>query len=149
MLVSVIDNDERNLFASILGRQLGVRKVITRVGSLRNHRLFERVGVDVALSARGAAVTSVVHQIDGGRANLLAVLQEGQARVLEVAVPETFAVTALRDLGLPEESIIGTVLRGMDVIVPGGSDRVEGGDRLLICCTEAAVSGVRDLFAGG
>ena len=149
VLVSVIDNDERNLFASILGRQLGVRKVITRVGSLPNHRLFERVGVDVALSARGAAVTSLVHQIDGGRANLLAVLQEGQARVLEVTVPETFAVTAVQNLGLPEESIIGTVLRGMDVIVPGGSDRVEGGDRLLICCTEAAVSGVRDLFAGG
>ena len=69
--------------------------------------------------------------------------------MLEVTIPETFAVTAVQDLGLPEESIIGTVLRGMDVIVPGGGDRVEGGDRLLICCTEAAVSGVRDLFAGG
>ena len=118
VLVSVIDNDERNLFASILGRQLGVRKVITGVGNWPNHRLFERVGVDVALSARGSAVTSVVHQIDGGRANLLAVLQEGQARVLEVRVPGDFAVTAVKHLGLPAGAIIGTVLRGMDVIVP-------------------------------
>ena len=149
VLVSVIDNDERNLFASLLGRQLGVRKVMTRVGNWPNHRLFERVGVDVALSARGSAVTSVVHRIDGGRAVLLAVLQEGQARVLDVAVPAGFAATVVRDLGLPEESIIGTVLRGMDVIVPGGEDRVQGGDRLLICCTEAAAGGVRDLFAGG
>ena len=149
VLVSVIDNDERNLFASILGRQLGVRKVITRVGNWPNHRLFERVGVDVALSARGSAVTSVVHQIDGGRAVLLAVLHEGQARVLEVTVPAGFAATAVQDLGLPEGSIIGTVLRGRDVIVPRGGDRVEGGDRLLVCCTETAVGGMRDLFARG
>ena len=147
VLVSVIDNDERNLFASLLGRQLGVRKVITRVGNWPNHRLFERVGVDVALSARGSAVTSVVHQIDGGRANLLAVLQEGQARVLGLTVPDGFAATAVKDLGLPHESVIGTVLRGMDVVVPRGDDRVQGGDHLLICCTEAAVAGVRDLFA--
>ncbi len=149
VLVSVIDNDERNLFASLLGRQLGVRKVITRVGNWPNHRLFERVGVDVALSARGSAVTSVVHRIDGGRAVLLAVLQEGQAQVLDVTVPAGFAAAAVRDLGLPEQSIIGTVLRGGEVMVPRGDDRVEGGDHLLICCTEAAVGGVRDLFSHG
>ena len=90
VLVSVIDNDERNLLASMLGRQLGVGKVITRVSKPANHRLFERVGVDVALSARGAAVTSVVHQIDGGRASLLAILQEGQARVVELTTPAGF-----------------------------------------------------------
>jgi trk system potassium uptake protein len=39
-LVSVIDNDERNLFASLLGRQLGVRKIITRVSRPANLRLF-------------------------------------------------------------------------------------------------------------
>ena len=148
VLVSVIDNDERNLFASLLGRQLGVGKVITRVSNWRNHRLFERVGVDVALSARGSAVTSVVHRLDGGRAVLLAMLQEGQARVMDVAVPAGFVATAVKDLGLPVGSIIGTVVRDMDVIVPRGDDRVEGGDHLLICCTAAAVGGVRDLFAG-
>ena len=52
VLVSVIDNDERNLLASLLGHQLGVGKVITRVSKRANHRLFERVGIDVALSAR-------------------------------------------------------------------------------------------------
>ena len=54
VLVSVIDNDERNLLACLLGRQLGVRKVITRVSKPANLRLFERVGIDVALSARAA-----------------------------------------------------------------------------------------------
>ena len=149
VLVSVIDNDERNLLASMLGRQLGVGKVITRVSKPANHRLFERVGVDVALSARGAAVTSVIHGIDGGRANLLAILQEGQARVVELTAPAAFRPIAVKDLRLPRDSIIGTVLRAGDVIVPRGDDRIEEGDRLLVCCTEAAVRDVRDLFARG
>ena len=148
VLVSVIDNDERNLLASLLGHQLGVRKVITRVSKPSNHHLFERVGIDVALSARGAAVTSVIHGIDGGRASLLAVLEEGQARVLELAVPGGFTPTAVRDLELPPDSIIGSILREGAVVVPRGDDRVQGGDRLLVCCTEPAVRGVHDLFAG-
>ena len=38
VLVSVIDDDERNLLASLLGHQLGVRKVITRVSKPSNRR---------------------------------------------------------------------------------------------------------------
>ena len=147
VLVSVIDNDERNLLASLLGRQLGVRKVITRVSNPANHRLFERVGIDVALSARGAAVTSVVHLLDGGRSSLLAILQEGQGRVVELTAPAALRPTAVRDLALPRDAIIGTVLRDGHVLVPGGGDRVEGGDRLIVCCTEAALADVHRLFA--
>ena len=149
VLVSVVDNDERNLLASLLGHQLGVGKVITRVSKRANHRLFERVGIDVALSARGAAVTSVIHQIDGGRASLLAILQEGQARVVELTAPAGLRPTAVKDLRLPRESIIGTVLRGGEVIVPRGDHVIREGDTLLVCCKDAAVRGVRDLFVRG
>ena len=147
VLVSVIDNDERNLLACLLGRQLGVRKLITRVSKPANLRLFERVGIDVALSARGAAVTSVVHRIDGGRASLLAVLEEGQAKVIELVVPLDHPPTPLRELGLPRDSIVGTILRTGDALVPRGEDLVKGDDRLLVCCTDEAVVQVQDMFA--
>ena len=151
VLVSVMDNDESNLLASLLGRQLGVRRLITRVSKPSNHRLFELVGIDVALSAHGAAVTSVVHQIDGGHANLLAVLEvdEGQVRVVELTVPNDFITTPIKTLKLPEESMIATLLHEDTVIVPHGDDRIQSGDHVLVCCTEAALGKVRDLFAQG
>ena len=147
VLVSVIDNDERNLLASLLGRQLGVGKIITRVSKPANLRLFERVGIDVALSARSAAVESVIHQIAGGKADLLAVLEEGQAKVFELVVPAEYPPTALRDLTAPPESIIGTILRDGDAIVPHGNDRIEPGDRLLVFCTSRAAEQVQRFFA--
>ena len=147
VLVSVIDNDEKNLLASLLGRQLGVRRIITRVSKPANLRLFERVGVDVALSARGAAVASVLHQVEGGQASLLAVLEEGEGRILEVQVPPQHDGRTLRELDPPRDSIVGAILRPDKAIVPHGTDRLGSGDRLLVFCTRGAADQVRTFFS--
>jgi trk system potassium uptake protein len=149
VLVSVINNDERNLFASLLGRQLGVRRVITRVSRMANLRLFERVGVDVALSARGSAVASIVYQVEGGKSKLLAVLEEGQAQVIELQVPPGYPPTALRDLRPLPQTIIGAILRETGAVVPSGEDRIEAGDRLLVFSAAKAANEVRDYFSAG
>ena len=146
VLVSVIDNDERNLFASLLARQLGVKRVITRVGKRANLRLFERVGIDIAISARGAAVTSVLHQIQGGTARLLAVIEQGAGRILEIDVPADYEPRALREIQSPRDSIVGAILRTDRVIVPRGGDQVQPGDRLIVFSTGAAADRVRDFF---
>ena len=148
VLVSVIDNDEKNLLASLLGRQLGVKRIITRVSEPANLRLFERVGVDVAISARGAAIAAVLHEVEGGPASLLAVLEQGEGRILELEVPARFVGRALKDLAPPRDSIIGAILRTRRAIVPRGADRLEGGDRLIVFSTRAAADEVRMFFTG-
>jgi len=147
VLVSVIDNDERNLFASLLARQLGVRRIITRVSRAANLRLFERVGIDVAISARGAAVASVLHQIQGGTTRLLALVEQGAGRILELDVPEGYASRALRDLAPPHNSIVGAIVRPSEAIVPRGADRIEPGDRLIVFTTHDAADRVRNYFS--
>ncbi len=146
VLVAVIDNDERNLFACLLGRQLGVPRIITRVSKRANLRLFERVGIDVAISARGAAVASVLHQIKGDPTRLLAVVEEGAGRILELDVPPGYAPRALRDLAPPLNSIVGAIVRPSQAFVPRGDDRVEPGDRLIVFTTYAAADQVREYF---
>ena len=148
VLVSVIDNDERNLLTSLLGRQLGARRVITRVGRRSNLRLFERVGIDVAISARGAAVASLLNEVEGGAARLLAVVEEGAGRVLELDVPAEFRSRALRDMPAAPGSIVGAIVRGGAAIVPGGGDHIHAGDRLIVFTTEAAAGHARDIFTG-
>jgi trk system potassium uptake protein TrkA len=146
VLVAVIDNDEKNLLASLLARQLGVRRIITRVSRRANLRLFERVGIDIAISARGAAIASVMHQIQGDATRLLAVVEEGAGRVLELDVPASYAPRALRELAPPLNSIIGAIVRGTRAFVPRGTDHVEPRDRLIVFTTYAAADQVRDYF---
>ena len=148
VLVCVIDNDERNLLASLLGRQLGVPKIVTRVSRPTNLRLFERVGIDVALSARGAAVASILHQITGGTSSLLAVVEHGEARVLELVVSPRFEPKPLKSIGAPGDVIVGAILRGREVIIPRGDDRVEPGDHIIVFSTKDAADRVQAYFSG-
>jgi trk system potassium uptake protein TrkA len=148
VLVCVIDNDERNLLASLLGRQLGVPKIVTRVSRPTNLRLFERVGIDVALSARGAAVASILHQITGGASQLLAVLEHGEARVLELIVSSDFTGKPLKGIGTPNDAIVVAILRDGSAVVPRGDDRIEPGDRILVFSTRAAADRVQAYFSG-
>jgi trk system potassium uptake protein TrkA len=146
VLVGVIDNDEKNLLASLLARQLGVGRIISRVSRRANLRLFERVGIDIAISARGAAVASVLHQIQGGPTRLLAIVEEGAGRILELDVPPEYPSRSLRDLAPPLNSIVGAIVRGSHAFVPRGTDRLAPGDRLLVFTTHAAADKVRDYF---
>lgn len=146
VLVSVVDNDERNLLTSLLGRQLGVRRIITRVSKRANLRLFERMGIDVAISARGAAVDSVLHQLQGGSTRLLAVVEQGAGRILELDVPAGYQRKVLGDLPAPLNSIVGAIIRDGRPIVPRGTDAIEPGDRLIVFTTHAAETKVRDYF---
>ena len=148
VLVCVIDNDERNLLASLLGRQLGVPKIVTRVSRPTNLRLFERVGIDVALSARAAAVASILHQITGGTSSLLAVVEHGEARVLEIIVSPRFEPKPLKGIGAPYDAIVGAILRGGRAIVPRGDDVVEPGDRIIVFSTREAADRVLEYFSG-
>lgn len=148
VLVSVIDNDERNLLTSLLGRQLGARRVITRVSRRAHLRLFERVGIDVAISARGSAVTSVLNHIEGGAARLLALVEQGAGRVLELDVPAAFNGRLLRELTPIRDTIVGAIVRSGTALVPGGNDRILAGDRLIVFTTESAAARARDYFTG-
>ncbi|MGV3516532.1 Trk system potassium transporter TrkA [Luteitalea sp.] len=149
VLVSVIDNDERNLLASLLGRQLGVPKIITRVSRPSNLRLFERVGIDVAISARGAAVASILDQIAGGTTSLLAVVEHGEARVFELTLGPTFEPRQLKDIGTAEDAIIAAILHANHAVVPRGEDRIGPGDRILVFATREAADRVRQYFLRG
>jgi trk system potassium uptake protein TrkA len=146
VLVSVIDHDERNLLASLLGRQLGAKRIITRVGRRANLRLFERVGIDVAISARGAAVASVLNQIEGGSARLLAIVEQGAGRVLELDVPPGYQAKALRDLAAPHDSIVGAIVRQGRAVVPRGDDQIQAGDRLIVFTTRESADNARESF---
>jgi trk system potassium uptake protein len=123
-----------------------VPKVVTRVGRPANLRLFERAGINVAISARGAAVDSILHQITGGATSLLAVVEHGEARVFELTVAASFAPRQLKDMGAAEDAIIAAILRDGQAIIPRGDDRVQPGDRLVVFSTQGAADRVREYF---
>ena len=82
VVVSVTNNDEKNLLCSLLAKQLGVPKVITRVSKNANANLFEKVGIDVAISQNGAAIEDIENHLIKTGIEILATVERGQGKVL-------------------------------------------------------------------
>ncbi len=146
VLVAVTSSDEKNLLVSLLAKSMGVKRIITRADNIANERLFERVGIDVVRSARGAAVQAVLSQLGTRSQELLAELEHGEAEVLELTLPEELAEVPLARMKSGLQGIIGAIVRRGRVIIPRGGDSVQGGDRILVFCMREEEEAARDFF---
>lgn len=135
-LVAVTGNDERNLFVAMHAKMLNVKKVITRAHSTENIEFFEKLGIDVALSAQFNAVQSVCRQISDDAIDVFTIFEKGKAEIREVVVPNGFPPSRLMDLRLPEGVIIAAIRRGGHTVVPGGEDKLKEKDHLRVFCAK-------------
>lgn len=147
VLLALTDNDEKNLLVSLIGRALGVPRVITRADRLTNERLFERVGVDVVRSARGAAIRRVVQDIIEPRFAVRAELEHGDVHIVEVELPPEFPPTPLWQMATNLFAIVGAVVRGDQVVIPHGNTELLAGDHLLVVTSLADEEAARDHFS--
>lgn len=143
VLVAVTDNDEKNLLVSLLARQLSIPRIVTRAGSVSNERLFERVGIDVVRSALGSAIRAVVDRAIGGRSDLRVDVEHGDARIVEMTIPDAWKPITLESIELPVFAIVGAIVRGDKTIIPRGDDELRGGDRVLVFCERDAEAAMR------
>lgn len=144
--ISVTDSDEKNLLCSLLVKQLGVKRVITRVGQMATASLFEKVGVDVAVSPKKAALNEIKNRIVDYKEGLLATVEMGLAEILEINIPSSFSDTVLMDLKLPKRAVIAIIQRGSRVIIPKGQTLIRGRDSLIIFTKTEDAEAVRNYF---
>ncbi len=149
VLVAVTSNDEKNLLVSLIAKSLGVPRIVTRADTLTNERLFERVGIDVVRSGRGAAIDAVLRSFDKDRSQMLAELEHGDAEVLELELPLGVKPRRLSQIHQPVFAIVGAIVRAGRVIIPEGSDELRSGDHILVFCTRADEERVRTFFLEG
>ena len=141
VVVAVTSEDATNLLISLLAKQLGIPKVITRVGRARNRRLFDRVGIDAPLTPRTAAVQEVLNWLKLDEVDHLASIED-RAEVMEVTFPLAAKAGQVQQLGSPPNSLIGAILRNRRAIVPRGDTTIQPGDHLFLITTPDNVNAV-------
>ena len=141
VLVAVTSDDSNNLLVALLGKQLNIPKVITRVNRGRNRRLFEGVGIESPLTPLTAAVQEVFNWLDVDQVDHLVNIGN-QAEVMEVTYPYNCVSAKIKDIGPPPNSLIGSILRKDKVIIPDGETTLKPGDHLLIVTTPDNVESV-------
>jgi trk system potassium uptake protein TrkA len=146
--VAYTGSDETNLLSCLLAKNLGTQRVISLIDRFNYLPLVSRVGVDAAVSPRLAAVNAILSHVRRGSVLAVATLKGTTAEGIEFDVSHRFpyAGVPLADLKLPSGSLIGAIIRGNHAIIPGGSDSIQAGDRVVVFVLPKARREIEDLF---
>ncbi|WP_290623335.1 MULTISPECIES: Trk system potassium transporter TrkA [unclassified Archaeoglobus] len=144
-VVATTESDEKNLLISLLSKNLGARTAIAKVEKREYVKLFEAVGVDVALNPRSVTYHEVNKLLRRMQIETVAEI-EGTA-VIEVVVKNPKLVgKSFKELDLPEDAIIGTVVRREECLIPRGDTRLELNDRLLVFARWDEIEKIEEIF---
>lgn len=152
VVIAATGDDKVNITAALLAKtEFGVGRVVARVNDMRNEWLFtEAWGVDVAVSAPSALVAAIEGAIDIGHLVRLMQLRQGQASLAKLTLPadDPLVGQRMRDLPLPENTLLAVVIREAGIIVPQPDDVLEAGDEMLFVAGGAAENQVQALVHG-
>lgn len=148
VLLAVTSGDQNNLLVSLIGKTLGIPRIVTRADRLSNERLFEKVGIDVVRSARGAAIRRVAHDIVETRFEVKAELDHGDVHIVDLLLPDDYTPRPLKALATDLFAVIGAVVRNEKVIVPHGDTVLQPGDHLLLVTSIHDEDAARAHFSG-
>ncbi len=148
-IVAVLTGDEENnVLISLLGKALGAKKTVTRIGKLSYVPLVSAIGIDTVVSPRLSAIRTILQYIRRGKVISVAPLKGEGAEVIEVEALETSDIVnmPLSKIKFPKEAIVAAIVRGDDVIIPKGDNVIKPQDRLIIFALKGAMPKLEKLF---
>ena len=135
LVVAVTGDDEDNILISQVAREkYGVNRVVARCNNPRNLPHFELLGVKPVISATDLILRLIEHEVPKyGLVHLLDLPEERLEIIeLEVAEGSEAAGRSVKELGLPDGSLVISILRDGGGFVPSGDSVVEAGDEVLL-----------------
>ncbi len=136
-LIAVTGRDQDNLVASQLAKnKFKVKKVIARANNPRNLEALRKLGVDNAVSSTEIITRLIEQEIESDGLQLLVTINQGRAAICEIHIPKRAVINGsyVKDIGLPDSSLIVSVVRGDEVIIPKGDTIIEEEDKIVAVC---------------
>ncbi len=151
MVIAVTGDDEDNiLICQIAKEKYLCERIIARVNNPRNLQHFKLLGIQPAVSATDLILRLIEHEVPKyGLVHLLD-LAEDRLEIIELEVGEgaPAAGRAVRDIALPDGSLIISVLRDDGGFVPNPDTVVQVGDEVLVVLDPGLEEDITRQFVG-
>ncbi|HKF81239.1 MAG TPA: NAD-binding protein [Thermoleophilaceae bacterium] len=151
LVIAVTGDDEDNILISQVAREkYGVDRIVARCNNPRNLQHFELLGIKPAVSATDLILRLIEHEVPKyGLVHLLDLPQERLEIIeLEVSQGAPGAGKKVRELGLPDGSLVISILRDGAGFVPAGESVVQAGDEVLVVLDVGLEARVTERFTG-
>lgn len=140
-VMSATGDQENNVLISLLAQGLGARKTITRIDKFSYIPLASAIGLDIIVSPRLSAVSTILQYTRKGRILSVVSLKGEDAEAIEVLAMETSDIVGspLREIKFPKGAIIAAIVRRDEVIIPSGESVIAPQDRIIIFSSKESV----------
>jgi trk system potassium uptake protein TrkA len=134
VVAAVTGDDEDNLIISQLAKEkFGVRRTVGRVNNPGNEHTFSELGVDVPVDATKIIAKIIEEEVSFSDFVNLMSFKRGKLAIVRVDLPADSPVISkqVQDIQLPESSVLVSILRQEEVIVPKGNTVLKAGDDII------------------
>jgi trk system potassium uptake protein len=148
-VVTVTDDDEVNILAGLLAKRYGCERAVALINASTYTPLMGSLGIDVVVSPRAITVSTILQHIRRGRILSVNSVREGFGEVIVAEALETSSLVGktLREAKLPDGVIVGSVVRGSEVIIARPNTVIQAKDRVVLFAATGTIRRVEKLFA--
>lgn len=137
--IAMTSKDEDNLvICELCKKRFHVKKTVALVSDPKKTEFFYKMGIDSVVCAITAITSIIEQQAFLDEIATLVPIGEGRVSIAEVPISRTAPVVGkkLWEINLPEQVIIGCILRGEQNMVPRGDTRILAGDMVVLISSD-------------
>jgi len=134
VLAAVTGDDEDNLIICQLAKEkFRIQRTVARVNNPDNEHTFSELGVDVPIDSTKLIAKIIEEEVSFSDFVNLMSFKRGKLSIVRVDLPEDSPVInkQIQDIRLPADSVLVSIVRGEQVIVPKGNTLLEPGDDII------------------
>jgi len=149
VVVTLTDDEETNILASLLASRMGARKTITKISKFSYFPLMSAIGLNQVVSPRLSAINSILQHVRRGKVLSAISIKGEQAEVIEAIAMETSDIVSqpLKDISFPKGVLVVAIIRESDVIIPSGESIIKPDDRIIIFAHRKAIPKLEKILA--
>ena len=135
--IAVTGSDQDNLVASQLAKkEFKAGKVILRANDPRNLEALRTLGSAIAVSSTEIITNLIEQEVNSAELHLLATLNKGKAAICTITLPKDSVLdgVSLKDITLPKGSLIISLVRNDNMMIPNGFTMIRAGDEIVAVC---------------
>ncbi|MBM3245958.1 MAG: TrkA family potassium uptake protein [Candidatus Omnitrophica bacterium] len=151
VVAAVTGDDEDNLIICQLAKErFGIQRTVGRVNNPDNEHTFAELGIDVPVDSTKIIAKIIEEEVSFSDFVNLMSFKRGKLAIVRVDLPKDSPVIdkEIKDISLPQDSVLVSIVRQEEVIIPKGDTVLKTGDDVIAITAIGNEPQLLDLLVG-
>lgn len=152
VIAAVTGTDEENLVVCKIAKgSFNIAKTIARVNNPKNIAMFKALGVDKIVCSTEVIANLIEYEFDKDNFKIIQAFERGSMILVEIKIDKEnfWCDNFIRDLELPAECVITSILRNEKAIYPRGNTQILELDNILVLTNNSGLLELKKQFHNG